>query len=437
MSEPMGNGQRRIIQVDALARVEGEGALYLRVRDGEIEDLKFRIYEPPRFFEALLQGRDHSEAPDITARICGICPMAYILSACQAMEAAAGVSVTGPLRDLRRLAYCGEWIESHLLHAFLLHAPDFLGHDDVISLSKDHPEVVTKALRLKQIGNRIIEVVGGRAVHPVNFRVGGLHSLPRKSALKGLEEELKWGLETALELTRFTGNLEFPEFDHDYTCISLRHPDEYAIHEGRIVSNRGLDIPVTEFEAHFDEKHVGHSNALQGVRIGSTEPYLVGPIARYNNNFAQLSELARTAAAEAGLGPVVTNPFRSIVVRMVESVYAFEEALRLVREYEEPETPCIEVAPRSSSGCGCTEAPRGICWHRYELDSNGHILEARIVPPTAQNQPQIEQDLRGVVTGHLELPDEELKWICEQAIRNYDPCISCATHFLKLTVDRA
>ena len=436
MSSTMSNSEKRIIRVDALARVEGEGALYLRVRDGTVEDLKFRIYEPPRFFEALLQGRDHTEAPDITARICGICPMAYILSACQAMEAAAGVSVTGPLRDLRRLAYCGEWIESHVLHAFLLHAPDFLGYEDVISLSKDHPEVVSKALRLKQIGNEIIEVVGGRAVHPVNFKVGGLHGLPRKATVKGLAEKLKWGLDTSLELTRFTGGLDFPAFDHDYTCVSLRHPDEYAIHEGRIVSNRGLDIPVAEFERHFDEEHVAHSNALHGVQKGAPEPYLVGPIARYNNNFDQLSGLARATAAEAGLGRTVTNPFQSIVVRMVETAYAFEEALRLVQEYEEPDAACLRVDPRSATGTGCTEAPRGICYHRYELDQRGRILEARIVPPTAQNQKQIEQDLRGVVEGHLELPDEKLKWVCEQSIRNYDPGISCATHFLRLTVDR-
>jgi sulfhydrogenase subunit alpha len=432
----MNNTERRTIQVDALARVEGEGALSLRVKDGVIEDLKFRIYEPPRFFEALLQGRDHSDAPDITARICGICPMAYILSACQAMEHAAGVRVTGPLRDLRRLAYCGEWIESHVLHAFLLHAPDFLGYQDAIQISRDHPEIVSKALRLKKAGNSILEVIGGRAVHPVNFKVGGLFGLPRKGALAGLEEELKWCLDAALELTRFVGGLDFPDYRFDYHCVSLRHPDEYAIHEGRVVSNRGLDIPVEEFERHFDEEHVQHSNALLGVHRASGQPYLVGPIARYNNNFEQLSALARDSAREAGLGPVVSNPFQSIVVRMVETVYAFEEALRLLRGYREPDAPSIAVVPRSASGFGCTEAPRGICFHRYDLDSQGRIVLARIMPPTAQNQKQIEQDLRGVVEGHLDLPDERLQWVCEQAIRNYDPCISCATHFLRLTVER-
>ncbi len=426
----------RIIKVDALARVEGEGALYLRVKDGEIEDLKFRIYEPPRFFEALLQGRDHAQAPDITARICGICPIAYIMSASQAMEQAGGVSIVGPLRDLRRLAYCGEWIASHVLHAFLLHAPDFLGYPDAIALSRDRPEVVKQALGLKKLGNRIVEVVGGRAVHPVNFRVGGFYSLPKAEGLAALEQDLDRSLEMALDLARFTAGLEFPEYSFDYTCVSLHHPDEYPITEGRIVSNRGLDIPVADFETHFDERHQAHSSALLGVQKASPQPYLVGPIARYNNNFCQLSELARSCARDVGLAEVVNNPFRSIQVRMVETVYAVEEALRLLRGYREPDSIAVSMQPGSVRGCGCTEAPRGICYHRYDLDAEGRILEARIVPPTSQNQRQIESDLHGLVQGHLELPDERLQWLCEQAIRNYDPCISCATHFLKLTVDR-
>ncbi len=427
---------RRVIKVDALARVEGEGALYLRVKGNRVKALEFRIYEPPRFFEALLEGRSYGDAPDITARICGICPMAYIMSACQAMESLFGVAVAGPLRDLRRLAYCGEWIESHVLHAFLLHAPDFLGYEDAIQLSNDHPEVVGKALELKKTGNAILEVIGGRAVHPVNFAVGGFYRLPDPGALQALKPRLEQGIEIARELTLLTGGFSFPAYDYDYTCVSLRHPDEYAIHEGRIVSNRGLDIPVAEFETHFEEEHVARSNALHGVMRGAAAPYLVGPVARYNNNFHQLSKLARKTAARAGLGPVVNNPFQSIVVRMVETLYALEEALRLVDGYRAPPEPRVAFRVRGGRGTGCTEAPRGICYHRYDLDGEGAIEAARIVPPTAQNQKQIESDLRGVVEGHLALSDKRLKWLCEQAIRNYDPCISCATHFLKLTVER-
>jgi coenzyme F420-reducing hydrogenase alpha subunit len=431
----MSKAKTRTIQVDALARVEGEGALYVRVKDDVIEDVKFRIFEPPRFFEAFLLGRLYGEAPDITARICGICPIAYMMGASHAMEDALGIRVTGPLRDLRRLIYCGEWIESHVLHTYLLHAPDFLGYEDSISMSKDHPGVVEKALQLKKLGNRILEVIGGRAVHPVNLRVGGFYRAPRKQAVRDLIEPLQWAIEAALDTIKLFAGFDFPDYQFDYTCVSLKHPDEYAITEGRLVSNRGLDIPIPAFLDHFDEEHVAHSNALHG-RFNGGDAYLVGPIARYNNNHEQLTDLCKDSAREAGLGPVCNNPFQSIVVRAVETLYACEEALRLAQTYEEPEDSCIQVEPRRGEGHGCTEAPRGICYHRYRLDDEGRIEHACIVPPTSQNQKQIERDLWGVVEKHLDLPEDRLKWRCEQTIRNYDPCISCATHFLKLTVER-
>jgi coenzyme F420-reducing hydrogenase alpha subunit len=425
----------RTIKVDALARVEGEGALYLRVKDDLIQEVKFRIFEPPRFFEALLQGRLYSDAPDITARICGICPIAYMMGACHAMEEALGIKVAGPLRDLRRLIYCGEWIESHVLHTYLLHAPDFLGYEDAIRLSRDYPGVVEKALELKKLGNRILEVIGGRAVHPVNLKVGGFYRLPRKQEIRALSDTLKWAIEASLETIKFFAEFNFPDYTYDYTCVSLKHSDEYAITEGRLISNRGLEIEISEFLNYLDEEHVAHSNALQGLMKGG-EPYLVGPMARYNNNFDQLSDLAKQAAREAGLGPTCNNPFQSIVVRAVEVLYACEEALRLAEAYEEPDNSCLAITPRAGEGHGCTEAPRGICYHRYRLDQEGRILNARIIPPTSQNQKQIERDLWGVLEKNLNLPEDKLRWRCEQTIRNYDPCISCATHFLKLTVER-
>lgn len=427
--------KNRTIKVNALARVEGEGALYVRVRKGKIQDLKFRIFEPPRFFEALLQGRSFREAPDITARICGICPIAYLLGASQAMEDALGVQVAGPLRDLRRLIYCGEWIESHVLHVYMLHAPDFLGYQDSIQLSRDHPGVVEKALQLKKLGNRILEVIGGRAVHPVNLKVGGFYRVPAKSEVRALAEPLKWAVDASLDTVKLCAGFDYPDYRYDYTCVSLRHPEEYPITGGRIISNRGMDIPVSEFLDHFSEEHVSHSNALHG-RLEGVASYLVGPIARYNNNYDRLSPLAREAAGEAGLGPVCDNPFRSILVRAVEVLYACEEALRLAENYQEPEAACVDVTPAAGEGYGCTEAPRGICYHHYKLDDEGRILQASIIPPTSQNQRQIERDLWGVVEANLDLPQDELTWRCEQTIRNYDPCISCATHFLKLTVDR-
>ncbi|MBF0334550.1 MAG: Ni/Fe hydrogenase subunit alpha [Alphaproteobacteria bacterium] len=426
----------RVIKVEALARVEGEGSLHIRVRDGKVQSLQFGIFEPPRFFEAFLKGRDHSEAPDITARICGICPIAYQMGASQAMEDALGVVVPRPIRQLRRLLYCGEWIESHALHVYMLHAPDFLGMADALELARKDRATVEKALRLKKLGNDILETIGGRAIHPVNLRIGGFHSTPPKARVKALAAELRWAIEQSLATIKLVGGFDFPDIERDYTFVALRHPDEYAIHEGRLISNRGMDIPVSSFLDHFDEEHVAHSNALHGFALPDHAAYSVGPLARYNLNHDQLAPLAKQAAAEAGLGPKVGNPFKSIVVRSVEILQVCIDALAIVEGYDEPDRPFVAYEPRAGIGHGCTEAPRGICYHRYELAEDGAIVSARIVPPTAQNQKTIEEDLHEVVTRNLALDDEALKWRCEQAIRNYDPCISCATHFLKLTVDR-
>jgi sulfhydrogenase subunit alpha len=425
----------RTIRTDYLARVEGEGAMLVKLRDGEVDDVKLRIYEPPRFFEAFLRGRAFTEAPDITARICGICPVAYQISSVLAMEQACGVEVGGQLRALRRLLYCGEWIESHALHVFLLHAPDFLGYASAVELAQDHRELVERALHMKKTGNEVMRVVGGREIHPINVRVGGFYRVPAKRELQALVEDLERAREFALETVRFTAGLAFPDFEQDYELVSLAEPGLYPIDLGRLVSNRGLDIPAAEYAAHFVEEHVEWSNALHS-RVIERGNYLVGPLARYALNADTLSPLAKESAAEAGLTPAERNPFRSIVVRAVELVYAADEALRLVAEYEEPDAPAVEVVPRAGVGHGASEAPRGVLYHRYELDDEGTILDAKIVPPTSQNQKTIESDLRGFVEGHLGLSDEQLSLRCEQAIRNYDPCISCATHFLKLEVDR-
>jgi coenzyme F420-reducing hydrogenase alpha subunit len=431
----MSNARTRRIKVDAIARVEGEGALEVRIRDGLITDLALRIYEPPRFFEAFLRGRMYAEAPDITSRICGICPIAYILSACQAMEDARGVEVTGALRDLRRFIYCGEWIESHVLHASMLHAPDFLNMPDAFALAKANPDVVKKALELKKLGNHIIEVIGGRAIHPVNLKVGGFYKAPSKSAVRELIGPLRKGCSTAIDLARVFATFDFPELEVDYTFVSLHHPDEYAIHEGRVVSSHGLDIEVREYLNHFEEEHVKRSTALHGqTRAG--KPYLLGPLARFANNYTQLTPLAKRTADEVGLEAVCRNPFKSILVRMVETVLVCEEALRLAESYEEPAIAAMPFPVGAGTGHGATEAPRGICYHTYKIDDDGRILKAMIMPPTSQNQKQIEDDLRRVVEKNLHLSNDDLQWRCEQSIRNHDPCISCATHFIDLRIHR-
>ncbi len=431
------SSQTRTIRTDYLARVEGEGAMYVKLDGREVRDVKLRIYEPPRFFEAFLRGRAFSEAPDIAARICGICPVAYQMSAMRAVEDACGVAIDdGPIRDLRRLIYCGEWIESHSLHVYMLHAPDFLGYPGAIEMARDHREIVEQGLQMKKAGNAVITAVGGREVHPINVRVGGFYRAPSKSELAALVDPLQRAREIALATVRWASTLTFPEVELDPEHVACDEPGRYPMDLGRIVSDRGLDIAPAAFYDHVVEEHVEHSTALH-ARLRERGTYLTGPVARYSLASDRLRPLAREAAGEAGLGPTCHNPFQSIIVRAVELVEATDEALALIEAYEQPDRPSVEVIPRHGVGHGATEAPRGMLYHRYEIDDDGTILDARIVPPTSQNQRAIEEDLRAVVEHALDLEDEQLTLRCEQAIRNHDPCISCATHFLELTIDRS
>ena len=428
-------GAVRTIRTDVLTRVEGEGAMFVRIRDGRVEDVELRIYEPPRFFEALLRGRHLSEPPDITSRICGICPVAYALSACAAIEDACGVDVPEPIALLRRLIYCGEWVQSHALHVAMLHAPDFLGYESAIAMARDHPAIVERGLAIKRAGNAIIEAVGGRAIHPVNIRVGGFHRAPSPRELRALAEQLEPARELALEAVRWSATLDIPDHEEDYDFVALAHPAHYPIEGGRLVSSSGLDLVASQFDEHVVEHQVAHSTALH-ARLRDGGSYLCGPLARYALNSARLSPLARDAARDAGLGAVCRNPFASIVVRCVEVLYVLDEALRIIAAYEQPERPAVDVPARAGTGYGWTEAPRGLLYHRYRLAEDGTVLDAKIVPPTSQNQRRIEQDLHAVVCRNVALGDEPLRLLCEQAIRNHDPCISCSTHFLRLEVDR-
>lgn len=431
MSGPAARDGSRSIKVDYLARVEGEGAVQVKLKGGQVQDVQLQIFEPPRLFEAFLRGRHYLETPDIVARICGICPVAYQMCAVHALESILGITVDPAIRLLRRLLYCGEWIESHALHIFMLHAPDFLGYPDAIRMAAAHRELVERALRLKKIGNRLMIVLGGREIHPVSVAVGGFHKVPAKAELRVLVDDLAWARDTALEATRAVAGFEFPDFEQDYEFVALTHPEEYPLNEGRLVSNKGLDIGVSEFPEHFLEQHVKHSNALQ-CRLRDRGSYLVGPLARFNLNFDRLPETAQQVARECAVTPPCLNPFRGIVVRAVELVFACEEALRLIAQYEPPSAPRVEAPVRAGVGHAATEAPRGVLYHRYEIDERGLIVNARIVPPTAQNQKRIEDDLWQFVPQLASLPLDQITARCEQAVRNYDPCISCATHFVKV-----
>ena len=426
----------RTIEVGTLTRVEGEASLRIEIRAGEVVDLQLAIFEPPRFFEAFLRGRHAEEAPDITARICGICPVAYQMSAAHALERAFGIEVHPSVRALRRLLYCGEWIESHALHVHMLAAPDFLDCDSVVTLAAKDREAVERGLRLKRVGNAILELLGGRSVHPVGVRIGGFHRVPSRRDLAPIRESLVAARDDALACLKWVAGFDLPQAAAATTFVALRHPEEYPFNEGDIVASDGTQWPQTEFETAFEEYQEPHSNALFSRRRGAGA-YFVGPLARVNLNFDHLDASVREAALSTGLSWPNDNPYVSIVARAIEILYAIEEAIRQIDRYEAPPAPAAAYEVAASSGAAITEAPRGMLYHRYEVGADGILVGAKIVPPTSQNQGQMEADLRRLVPQILAVSQGRATRICETAIRNYDPCISCATHFLDLAIVRS
>ncbi len=436
--------EERTYHVDVLTRVEGEGRFVLQLEGGRVVRSELAIFEAPRFFEAFLRGRDRHEVVDVVARICGICPVAYQMSAALALEAALQLSVADPIRRLRRLLYCGEWIESHALHVFLLHAPDFLGFPSAIEMAAEHRELVERGLRMKKIGNAILETLGGRATHPVSPRIGGFSKVPTRERLRALREDLATGLCDAELTVTWAASLPMPSLDVEYVYVAL-DAAEYPLERGDaiLVGREGVTtrVPIDRFEETFVERQVPHSNALQATLPDGTT-YLTGPAARLHHHAERLHPRARAAMESIALPRSVRNPHQFLVVRALELVHAFAEALDLVDAYVEPRQAFVREASAADAtnarvGFGATEAPRGLLWHRYELDDEGLVRDARIVPPTSQNQARIEADLVAMAPALLALPHDEATALCERLIRSYDPCISCATHFLDLRIEGA
>ncbi len=424
----------KTITVPALARVEGEGGLYIGLKDGKAAEIRLDIYEPPRFFEGFLIDRFLQEVPDITARICGICPVAYQMSSALALEAALGVKVSGEVKALRRLMYCGEYIESHALHIFMLQAPDLFGKESAFELATVAPEIVTNALRMKKIGNRILSIIGGRSIHPVNVCVGGFYSWPDAAPLTALLPELEWGLKTSIEYSQWAAGLPYPELESDYECVALHDDKEYGVLYGEIRSSKRGAVPLGTFETEYLETHIKHSNALHSY-TKDKGTYLVGPVARLNLNHEQLSETAKQALVHVNVQLPLKNPYKSLLAREIELVQFFDEAIGLVKTYRPAGPAHVELNLREGEGAAATEAPRGLLYHRYKVDEHGLIRFAKITPPTAQNLARIEADLLALSPRLIKLPTAEATRAAEDLVRSYDPCISCATHFLKLQVE--
>lgn len=423
------------IHIPALARVEGEGALTIRLKDGVVNDIDLNIYEPPRFFEGFLLGRYFQDVPDITARICGICPVAYQMSSVQALESALQVTISPEVRLLRQLLYCAEYIESHALHIYLLQAPDLVGHESAISLAADAPELVKKALRLKKIGNDLLKTIGGRSVHPVNTCVGGFYRWPTEDAIQALIPDLEWARQASIDTVQWAATLPYPDFEQEYEFVCLSRLEEYSIYDGYVVSSTGKRTAPEGFEKDYLETHVPQSNALHSHTVDG-KTYFVGPLARLNINFKQLRPAARQAAKDIGLKLPLRNPYKGLIARAIELVHTCDLAAQLASEYHPRGPSCKEFKVRPGEGFGVSEAPRGLLYHRYVVDEQGLIRFARITPPTAQNFSQMEADLWALAPTAVNLPQEQASLSFEHLLRSYDPCISCSVHFLSLKIER-
>lgn len=419
-------------RLDYVGRVEGEGGLDLILSQGLVEEARLRIFEPPRFFEGFLEGRKYDEIMDITARICGICPISYQMAAANAIESAFDFKPSEQTVRLRRMFSWAEIMQSHVLHVYMLAAPDYLGIDGLGNLAQKHPALVERALRFKRTVNDLSRAIGGREVHPVVPRVGGFYDVPAREDFAALRGPFERAREDANETLKTVASFELPELNRDAEFLCLSHPGHYALNDGSVKTLKGLDFPVSDFLNHTTERQVPHSNALQcTLRLSGS--YQTGPLARVNMNHDQLSSETKALLKELGFSFPSQNPFHSIIARAAELLTGVEECLELMTDFEpEPEEPKIE--PRASSGCGISEAPRGSLFHYYEFDDAGLVKKARLIPPTAQNLARIEDDLMIYAPQLLERSHEELSLACEMLVRSYDPCISCATHFLKVRV---
>ena len=394
------------------------------------------IFEAPRFFERLVVGRTPDEVLDIVARICGICPVAYQMTAVEGFERLFSVDLDPQVRQLRRLFYWGEWLQSHALHIYLLNSPDFLGYDSAIEMARDHRAIVERGLSLKQAGVNLLVLVGGRAVHPMGMRVGGFYHVPTRNQVRALLPLLEQALADAQETVRWTAAFNLPDFERDPLMLSMYDPKLYALDTGRLVTTEGIDIDPGQWDSVFEEHHVEHTTALQATGHDGSH-HLVGPASRVVLAGEALHPLAREALEAAGGQELLRrNMFAAVNARGIEMIHAIAESIAIIETYEPPADAAVAWEPLPGVASWSTEAPRGVLFHRYVVGEDGRVEQAQIVPPTSQNQVFMEDDMRGYVGSVLDLPEPEAAAKLEALIRCYDPCISCATHFLSLEIER-
>jgi len=422
------------VEVAPISRVEGHGDLVLNVKDKKVEKLIFRIPESPRFFEAMLEGKNWDKPSHITSRICGICSVAHTYASIRATENAFGIVPNDMILKLRKLIVHHEIVQSNALHVYFLAAPDFLGVGSVIPLVETHPAVVDIALRVKKLANDMVRMIGGRAIHPIRTVVGGFTKIPSEEEMLQMKEMLKGAypdLETSLEVLK---TLDLPAFERETEYVSLSNTEDYAHYDGNIKSTDGWEIDPIDYLDKIKEKVVQHSTAKHCW--ANRDSFMVGALSRFNNNHDQLSDNAKRFAEEFGLKAPCYNTYMNSIVQFVEIVHSVDDSIRLIDELLEEgmneDEAMVEVKPKAGRGVGAVEAPRGLLIHDYTYDDDGRIEKANLVIPTGMNYGNIERDMNALVPDIIEKSEDEIRLACEMMIRAYDPCISCSTHFLNV-----
>jgi sulfhydrogenase subunit alpha len=419
------------IDVHHVTRVEGHGNIVVDVKKGKVKECRFDVVEAPRFFEAFVRGRPYYELSHITSRICGICSVGHATASLHATEKALGVEPAEQAVLLRKLIFHGEIIDSHVLHTYYLAAPDFFGVHSVIPLAETHRDVVERALRIKKLSGDLCAMIGGRHTHPCAMAVGGFTHTPTEQELRDMRARLVDARADMDETVALFSGLAWPEFERETEYVCLKQDDEYAFVDGTVVTSDGFSYPMEDYRQVANEACVPHSTAKWTHH--KRDSYMVGALARLNNNFDQLHPRAKEAAARLGLEPVVTNPFLNTAAQVVEMVHCVEDSVRIVDELltrgvQPEEPPAVDV--RAGEGVGACDVPRGILFHNYVYDENGICTEANCVIPTNQNMANLNADMQVLVPQILDKPQEEIRLTLEMLVRAYDPCISCSAHFL-------
>jgi coenzyme F420-reducing hydrogenase alpha subunit len=419
------------IDVHHVTRVEGHGNIVVNVKNGTLEECRLDIVETPRFFEAMLRGRPYTQSSHITSRICGICAVGHATASLRATENALGIAPSEQTALLRKLNFDGEMLDSHVLHVYMLVAPDMLGVGSVIPLVKIAPDVVLRALRVKKLAGDMCATIGGRHTHPITMAVGGFTHLPAVEELKALRSRLvdaRADMDATVQLAK---TLPWPAFTRETEYVALRKEDEYAFIDGTITTTDGGSYPISDYRKVTNEHLVQHSSAKHCNH--KRESYMVGALARFNVNYDKLHPRAKAAAEELGLKPICTNPFLNTAAQVVEMVHCTEEAIGIIDELVARGIKAEPLPPfpgKGGDGVGSCEVPRGILFHNYQIGDDGRVTGANCIIPTGQNLANIEADMRKLVPEILDQPQDKIQLMMEMLVRAYDPCISCSVHFL-------